>query len=99
MYSLSDYPKTSDEFDISLKLLYKLLGSAEVVDPSAMGNVMAEAMTNFVMTSIAQRKMSISFSTKLHIRCFNMRTTSNVESESSTIKNHPMGPRPFHGID
>ena len=99
MYSLSDYPETSDEFDISLKLLYKFLGSAEVVDPSAMGNVMAEALTNFVMTSIAQRKMSISFFTKLHIRCFNMRTTSNVESESSTIKKHPMGPRPFHGID
>jgi hypothetical protein len=32
-----------------------------------MGNVMAEALTNFVMTSIAQRKMSISFFTKLHI--------------------------------
>ncbi len=26
-----------------------------------------------------------------------MRTTSNVESESSTIKKHPMGPHPFHG--
>jgi hypothetical protein len=28
-----------------------------------------------------------------------MRTTSNVESESSTIKKHPLGPHPFNGID
>jgi len=99
MYSLSDYPETSDEFDISLKLLYIFLGSAEVVDPSALGNAMAEALTNFVMTSIAQRKMSISFFTKLYIQCFNMRTTSNVESESNTVKRHPLGTLPFHGKD
>ncbi len=64
-----------------------------------MGNVMAEALTNFVMTSIAQRKMSILFFTKLHVQCFNMRATSNVESESSTIRRHPLGPLPFHGIN
>jgi hypothetical protein len=96
---LSDYPKTSHKFNISLKLLYKFLESAEDVDPSALGNAMAEALTNFVMTSIAQRKMSISFFTKLHIQCFNMRTTSNVESESNTVKRHPLGTRPFHGKD
>jgi hypothetical protein len=99
MYSLSDYPETSDEFDMSLKLKYKFLGSAEAVDPSAIGIVMAEALTNFVMTSIAQRNMSVLFFVKLHVRCSNMRTTLNVESESSTIKRHPLGPRPFHGKD
>ena len=99
MYSLSDSPETSEEFDLSLRLLYTFLGSNEVVDPKAMGNVMAEALTNFIMTSIAPKKASIAFFVKLQRRCFNMRTTSNVESESSTIKRHPLGPRPFHGID
>ena len=99
MYSLSDSPETSEEFDLSLRLLYTFLGSDEVLDPQAMGNVMAEALTNFIMTSIAPKKTSIAFFVKLHLRCFNMRTTSNVESESSTIKRHPLGPRPFHGID
>lgn len=99
MYSLSDSLETSEEFDLSLKLLYTFLGSDEVLDRQAMGKEMAEALTNFIMTSIAPRKASIAFFVKLHLRCFNMRTTSNVESESSTIKKHPLGPRPFHGID
>jgi hypothetical protein len=65
-----------------------------------MGKEMAEALTNFIMTSIAPNKSSVAFFVKLHLRCFNMRTTSNVESESSTIKkHHPLGPRPFHGND
>ncbi len=80
-------------------MLYTFLGSDEVLDRQAMGKEMAEALTNFIMTSIAPKKASIAFFVKLHLRCFNMRTTSNVESESSTIKKHPLGPRPFHGID
>ena len=61
MYSLSDTPETSEEFDLSLKLLYTYLGSTEVTDPLAMGNVIAEALTNFIMTSIAPKKASIGF--------------------------------------
>jgi hypothetical protein len=56
MNSLSDSPAMSEEFDLSLRLLYTFLGSDE-----AMGNVMAEALTNFIMTSIAPKKTSIAF--------------------------------------
>ena len=93
MYSLSDSQGTSDKCDLSLKLLYTFLESTEVIDPLTMGNVIAEALTNFIMTSIALQKASIGFYVKLNLHCFNMRTTSNVESESSTIKRHPLGPR------
>jgi hypothetical protein len=61
MYSLSDSPETSEEFDLSLKLLYTFLGSDEVLDRQAMGKEMAEALTNFIMTSIAPKKASIAF--------------------------------------
>ena len=81
MYSLSDSLETSEEFDLSLKLLYTFLGSNEVLDRQAMGKEMADVLTNFIMTSIAPKKASIAFFVKLHLRCFNMRTTSNVESE------------------
>jgi hypothetical protein len=42
---LSDSPETFEEFDMSLRLLYTFLGSEEVLDPQAMGNVMAEGLT------------------------------------------------------
>jgi hypothetical protein len=101
LYSFTDYIESEDEFEESLRLLKVFLCCEEVMASDGLGKAFSAELLEYVIKSVltADNLNKTLFYKRMSVRDFDLRTSSNAESEGAVTKGGSTGCRPNQTID
>ncbi|GKY93656.1 hypothetical protein MPSEU_000333000 [Mayamaea pseudoterrestris] len=104
LMSLSSVPETRTEYNIMVQCIMRWLKSTPDVPLSPrhndrLGVQGCDDLLSFLTKAVLEHQQKFAFYERRLVRSFDLRTTSNTESEGAAIKNNPMGPRPHDAIN